>query len=96
MEDSKKFLIYETENSQIIADVLIMNDTIWMTQKQMSCLFDVGVPAISKHLNNIFAEAELDKEVVISKMETNIKTFVYYIDKYFYICYNIYCQEGSI
>jgi hypothetical protein len=43
---------------------------MWLTQQSMSQLFGVGVPAISKHLKNIFAEGELDQEVAVSKMET--------------------------
>ena len=42
---------------------------MWATQKAMATLFDVGVPAINKHLNNIFEEGELKKEATISKME---------------------------
>ena len=49
--------------------VVIKDETLWCTQKAMAQLFGVGVPAVSKHLKNIFAEGELDKEVVVSKME---------------------------
>lgn len=69
LENRKKFLIYETEDSHIISDVLIMDETIWMTQKQMANLFDVGVPAVSKHLSNIFIEGELEENRTVSKME---------------------------
>ena len=50
--------------------VVIKDETIWCTQKAMAQLFGVGVPAISKHLKNIFSEGELDSEVVISILET--------------------------
>lgn len=49
--------------------VVIKGETLWCTQKAMAQLFGVGVPAISKHLKNIFDEGELDKNVVASKME---------------------------
>lgn len=49
--------------------VLYKDETVWATQKAMATLFDVGVPAINKHLNNIFEEGELKKEATISKME---------------------------
>jgi len=49
--------------------VVIEDETLWCTQKAMAQLFDVGVPTISKHLNHIFEEDELVKEVVVSKME---------------------------
>ena len=45
------------------------NETLWMRPKAMAELFDVGRPAITKHLNNIFKENELDKGAVCSKME---------------------------
>ena len=63
------FIIYKTEDGNVAVDVILKDDTIWITQKGMAQLFDVQRPAINKHLNNIFAEEELDKEVVISKME---------------------------
>lgn len=52
--------------------VVIKDETIWCTQKAMAQLFGVGVPAISKHLKNIFEEGELSPEMTISKMETVI------------------------
>lgn len=52
--------------------VVINDETIWCTQKAMAQLFGVGVPAISKHLKNIFEEGELSPEMTISKMETVI------------------------
>ena len=48
---------------------VIKNETIWLTQKAMSELFGVNIPAISKHLRNIFDEGELQEKVVVSKME---------------------------
>lgn len=47
------------------------NETIWATQKAMAELFGVGIPAVSKHLKNIFEDGELDENSVISKMETS-------------------------
>ena len=49
--------------------MVVENETLWCTQKAMAQLFGVGVPAISKHLKNIFDEGELIREVVVSKME---------------------------
>lgn len=61
-----QFLIYEDSDK---VEVLIREETIWATQKTISQLFDVGVPAISKHLKNIFESGELDEEVVVSILE---------------------------
>ena len=49
--------------------VVIKDETIWCTQKAMSLLFDVGVPAISKHLSKIYEDKELNKDTTVSKME---------------------------
>ncbi len=69
MNKELKFLIYNTPHEDIKVDVVVLDETIWLTQKDMSKLFDVQIPAINKHLKNIFAEGELDEGVVISKME---------------------------
>lgn len=63
-------VLYQTEDGNVSISVIFKDETFWLTQKAMSELFGVGVPAISKHLNNIFESGELDEEVVISKMET--------------------------
>ena len=62
-------LLYETEDGKINVDVILKDETIWLSQKSMSELFDVNVPAINKHLTNIYEEKELDKNSTISKME---------------------------
>ncbi|MDA3938967.1 MAG: virulence RhuM family protein [Spirochaetia bacterium] len=65
-----EFLLYKTPNGDIKVDVLLQNETIWMPQKKIAELFDVNVPAISKHLNNIYDDGELKMEATVSKMET--------------------------
>lgn len=65
-----EFLIFMIEGKENGVQVMYQNETIWCTQKAMAQLFDVGVPAISKHLKNIFESCELDEKSVISKMET--------------------------
>lgn len=62
-------IIYKNEEGNIIVDAIYKNETLWLSQKGMSKVFDVGVPAISKQLKNIFDEGELKAEEVISKME---------------------------
>ena len=63
-------IVYQAENESVSTNVLFKDETFWMTQKDMAKLFDVNVPAISKHLKNIFESGELDLSAVISKMET--------------------------
>lgn len=69
MEETN-FLLYTTPSGDVRLDVALMEESIWLTQKAMAELFSVGVPAISKHLSNIFESGELQKELVISKLET--------------------------
>ena len=69
MSKDLQFLIYNTPQEDIKVDVVVRDETIWLTQKAMAALFDVQVPAISKHLKNIFNERELDEKVVVSIME---------------------------
>jgi len=60
-------IIFRDENVEL--SVTIEKESIWITQKQIAKLFDVKVPAISKHIKNIFDSSELAEEVVVSKME---------------------------
>lgn len=69
-DQTTEFLLYTAPNGSIKVEVLLSNESIWLTQKRMAELFGVGVPAISKHLKNIFDSGELVEEVVISMLET--------------------------
>lgn len=69
-ETNSEILIYKTSEGDIKIDVHMEDETVWLTQKAMAQLFGVEVPAISKHLKNIFQSGELDEKSVISKMET--------------------------
>jgi len=64
-----EFLLYKSDNGEIKIEVSLHDETIWLTQKQMAELFDVNIPAISKHLNNIYDEGELNKKATISILE---------------------------
>lgn len=64
-----QFLIYSTPKEDVKIEAVVKDETLWLTQKAMAELFGVKVPAISKHLKNIFEEGELEESVTISKME---------------------------
>lgn len=64
-----KIIFYQNQNSNVVINVTYFEDNFWLTQRLIAQLFGVEVPAINKHLNNIFEENELDKETTISKME---------------------------
>ena len=63
------FIVYTEPDGDIKVRATVVDDTIWLTQKAMSELFDVIVPAISKQLDNIYDSGELDRGSTISKME---------------------------
>ena len=69
-DQTSEFLLYTAPNGDIKVEVLLSDETIWLTQKRMAELFGVGVPAISKHLENIYESGELQREATISILET--------------------------
>ena len=77
------FLLYTTPNGKIKVEVLLNHETLWLTQKRIAELFGVGVPAISKHLKNIFESKELDPNAVISILETTADDGKIYPTKYY-------------
>lgn len=90
-----EFLIFMLEGKEDGIQVMYKGETIWTTQKAMAQLFDVGVPAISKHLKNIIESGELDGNSVISKMETtasdgkNYDTTLYNLDAIISVGYRV-------
>ena len=65
-----QILLYSNQEGKVNITVTYLNDTFWLPQKAIAALFGVEVPAISKHLKNIFESAELAENSVVSKMET--------------------------
>ena len=90
-----EFLTFVAEGKENGIQVLYKDETIWATQKAMATLFDVGVPAINKHLKNIFDSGELMADSVISKMETtasdgkNYQTAFYNLDAIISVGYRV-------
>ncbi len=69
MTKELQFLLYNTPSEDISVNVVVKDDTIWLSQKGMAELFDVQVPAINKHLSSIYLDKELQEDATISKME---------------------------
>ncbi|MCX5855845.1 MAG: hypothetical protein NTZ24_14960 [Deltaproteobacteria bacterium] len=63
-----EIVLYQAPDGSVSLDVKLERETIWLTQKQMSELFDTERSVITKHLNNIFSSGELDKESNVQKM----------------------------
>ena len=95
MSNEIQYLLYSMPDADGKVQVVIKDETLWCTQKAMAQLFGVGVPAISKHLKNIFEEGELVADSVISKMETtaadgkNYTTTYYSLDAIIAVGYRV-------
>ena len=95
MSNEIHFLLYNMPDADGKVQVVIKGETLWCTQKAMAQLFGVGIPAISKHLKNIFEEGELVADSVISKMETtaadgkNYTTTYYSLDAIIAVGYRV-------
>jgi len=61
--------MYSTPQGGVRVEVIVKDETVWVTQKAMAELFGVQIPAISKHLGNIYEEGELQQDSTLSKME---------------------------
>lgn len=90
-----EFLMFQADNKEQGIEVYYKDESIWCTQRAMSELFDVGIPAISKHLKNIFEDGELPEDSVVSKMEItaadgkNYQTLFYNLDAIISVGYRV-------
>lgn len=100
-ETGDRFLVYGTAKG-VRVELRYEGETLWMTQRQMSDLFGVGVPAISKHLLNIFEEGELASEASMSNLEMVAPdgkrrlTNVYNLDAIISVGYRVSSKEGTL
>ncbi|MFA5385410.1 MAG: virulence RhuM family protein [Eubacteriales bacterium] len=69
MNQEFQFLVYRSAGEDVSVDAVIKGETIWLTQKALAELFGVNIPAVSKHLQNIYDEGELRRDATVSKME---------------------------
>src|SRR3989344_9404127 len=67
-DETSEFLLYTSPNGEIKVDVFFHKENIWLTQKRMAELFDVGRSVITKHPQNIFDNKELDESSVSAKI----------------------------
>ncbi len=77
------FVIFETENGKVNIDVYFQDDTLWLTQKLMSALFEKDRSVITKHLKKIFQEGELDENSVCANFAHTAEDGKNYITKYY-------------
>jgi prophage maintenance system killer protein len=67
---AEQIVLYRSADGKGMLEVNLQQGTVWLTQRQMSLLFGTEVPAISKHINNIYSSGELERHPTLSKMET--------------------------
>ena len=78
-----EFLLYTTPNGKVKVEIFLRDENLWLTQKRMADLFDVGIPAINKHLKNIFESGELQEDSVISILEITAEDGKKYLTKFY-------------
>ncbi len=99
--NKNNILLYKSKEGNINLDVILKNETIWLSQKSIAKLFDVNVPAISKHLKKIFSDNELVKNAVVSKMEItasdnkNYLTELYNLDAIIAVGYRVNSKKAT-
>jgi len=95
MTDPSSIILYTTPNGTVRVEVFIQGETVWLTQKALAELFGVKVPAISKHLKNIFDTGELAEPAVVSNLEITAadgkayQTSVYNLDAIIAVGYRV-------
>lgn len=101
MEQKSEIVLYQPEGS-VSLEVRLENETVWLTQQQISELFGTGRQAITKHLKNIFASNELDENSVCSILELtaadgkNYKTKVYNLDAILSVGYRVNSKNDTL
>ena len=99
---TSEIILFSSSNGNIRVEVFYSGETFWLTQKRMAELFDVEIPAISKHLKNIFETEELTDSAVISKMETTAadgKSYVtafYNLDAIIAVGYRVNSKKATL
>jgi len=83
MNENQQFLLYTAPDGAVKVDVFFKGETVWLTQKALAELFGVKVPAINKHLKNIFESGELAEDSVISILETTAADGKSYSTRYY-------------
>lgn len=98
---SNQIILYSANNNKVKVEVTFYKKTFWLTQKRMSELFGVAVPAISKHLKNIFDSNELAQDSVVSILETtatdgkNYKTTFYRLEAVLAVGYRVNSAQAT-
>ena len=97
----KQIEIYKSSDNQIEIEVQLKNETVWLTQKQITILFERDRTVVTKHINNVFSEGELDKNSVCAKFAHTAEdgkiyeTQYYNLDVIISVGYRVKSQRGT-
>jgi len=80
ISENQQFLLYTAPDGAVKVEVFLKDETVWLTEKAVAELFGVKVPAVNKHLKNIFESGELAEDSVISILETTAADVKNYVD----------------
>ena len=100
MNDKNEIILYQPDE-MVKLEVRMSEETVWLTQQQMSILFETSKQNISLHINNIFKERELDKDSVVKEYLTtaadgkNYRTQIYNLDVIISVGYRVKSKRGT-
>jgi len=93
-----QFLLYKTGNNKIKVDVLIQDETVWLTQKQMAELFDKDRSVVTKHINNVFKRGELEEKSNVQNLHianSDKPVKIYNLDVIISVGYRVNSIQGT-
>lgn len=73
ISNNSDFILYTSQDGEVRVDVLVHNESVWLTQKAMQDLFDRSKSTISEHISKVFKEGELAEHQVVRKFRTTAK-----------------------
>jgi hypothetical protein len=101
MSDTNGVILYKDQMGDIYLDVVLENETVWLSQLQLSNLFQKAKSTISEHIKNIFTEGELNQEAVVRDFRTTAKdgenydTTHYNLDVIISVGYRVKSLQGT-
>ena len=102
MDNRGKIVIYQTKDGKTSIDVKLENETVWLTQAQMADLFQKDRTVIGRHINNVYREGELERDITCAKFahmgsdnDQQYKTAVYNLDVIISVGYRVKSQRGT-
>lgn len=105
LEEQKNFLFYSTQNGTTNIQVILDDDTVWVTQSSMADIFDTTKQNISQHLSNIYSEGELNRFATVKEILTvqkeglrNVQRFIefYNLDAIISVGYRVSTSKATL